>query len=62
MPCLIFLQASPHSEKERAYDSERKFAEAQITGEERQKKLKEAEGKVTQSPGVIEQVIVITYF
>lgn len=43
---LDSLQASLHSEKERADDSERKIAEAQTTVEERQKMLEEAEGKV----------------
>ncbi|ONK68595.1 uncharacterized protein A4U43_C05F13770 [Asparagus officinalis] len=39
------LKASLQSEKERADDSERKYAEAQTKSEEKQKMLEEAEGK-----------------
>lgn len=41
-------QASLESEKQRADDCERKYNEAQTSGEERRKKLEETEKKVSQ--------------
>ena len=41
-------QASLDSEKQRADDCERKYNEAQTSGEERHKKLEETEKKVSQ--------------
>lgn len=41
-------QASLEAEKQRADDNERKYNEAQTSGEERRKKLEETEKKVSQ--------------
>lgn len=41
-------QASLESEKERADENERKYNEAQTSGDERRKKLEETEKKVSQ--------------